>query len=146
MDTAELAVAIIAVALSLVSLVTAMRADARTARAEEIRNLLGEKESVAFAGLRILRESLPKQAKERQLVLSALIQACVFERSSRARAVLYRVIEKHRPLYRDEFQQSLREIEVIFKVANDYKFSEKQFNLARGHLRLDAVKRVVEGQ
>ena len=52
---------------------------------------------VAFAGLRLLRDGLPAEAKERGLVLAALLQACIFEGSDRARALLYRVVDLIEP-------------------------------------------------
>src|SRR5213083_2951643 len=129
MDT-QLLVSILAVVVSLASFSFAWAASVRAARAEEIKNLLGEKETVGFGALKLLRDGLPgergpasvrnfdllrrrirlRDAKQRELVIGALIAACVFESSDRARALLYRVIEKYRHTpFNDEFRREFDE-------------------------------------
>ena len=81
---------------------------------EDVKSLLGEKESVAFAALKLLREGLPAKEGDRRLVLAALMQACVFEGLDRARALLYRVIELNRVQFREELQRALRAINETF--------------------------------
>jgi uncharacterized membrane protein len=104
MEVAKLVASILAVVISIASFIVAQRSAARSKKAEAISHLLGEKETVAFAGLRLLRDGLPSDDKERTLVLAALLPACIFEGSDRARALLYRVVELNRASHREEFQ------------------------------------------
>src|ERR671919_257578 len=108
METVKLVVSVVSVLLAIAAFVIARRADTRAKKAEAIKELLGEKESVAFAALKLLRDGLPSRVADRQLVLPALMQACVFEGSDRARALLYRVIELNRVKFRDELRSALQ--------------------------------------
>ena len=93
MQIASLIVSIVAAAVAGVSFFLAQLADVRSRKAETIRNLLGEKETVAFGALKLMRDGLPNNDKERRLIVDSVIQACLLEGSDRARALLYRVIE-----------------------------------------------------
>lgn len=143
METAKLLVAAAAVFISIASFVIARQAEKRSKKAERIKNLLGEKESVAFAALKLLRDGLPENKAERTLVLSALLQACIFERSDRARALLYRVIELNRDKYHIEFVQALKEIQETFDSMSRFKFNKEELDLERGVLRIQTVRRVI---
>ncbi len=143
MELAKLVLSIVTVAVAVTSFMIAKRADARAKRAEAIRNLLGEKETVAFAALKLLRDGLPQEQSERNLVLAAILQACVFEASSRARALLYRVIEQNRVKYRAELRAALGAIDETFKSMDGYHFSNAELDLGTGKKRLEAVDRVV---
>lgn len=145
MEEIKLIVSIAAVLLSIASFVFARRSDERTRKAETIKNLLGEKETVAYAALKLLRDGLPEEAEERRILLDAMLQACVFEGSDRARALLYRVIEKNREQYRAEIGKSLQAIRETFKSMDVYKFDKTELDLERGQRRISALQRVVEG-
>ncbi|MDD7942863.1 hypothetical protein PHK61_31070, partial [Actinomycetospora lutea] len=54
MEALKVAAAVLAVTISLASFLFAFLADRRSRKAEQIKNLLGERESVAFAGLKRL--------------------------------------------------------------------------------------------
>jgi hypothetical protein len=135
--------AIAAVILSALSFYIARLADKRAKKAELIKNLLGEKENVGFGALKLLRDGLPKEKKDRDLIISALMQACLFEGSDRARALLYRVIEKHKMEYLTELQIALTTISENFSSMDKYKFSTEELDLARGRKRLAVVEKVV---
>lgn len=142
-EAGKLIVSIITVLVSIASFIIARQADARSKKAENIKHLLGEKESVAFAALKLLREGLPAGEAERKLVISALMQACVFEGSDRARALLYRVIEKNHDDNSKEFEDALQSIQDTFNIMNAYNFSKEELNLERGERRIAAVRKVV---
>jgi hypothetical protein len=144
MEAWKLIVSIASALIAIISFVIARRADARSKKAESIKNLLGEKESVAFAALKLLRDGLPEKEKDRKLVLSGLMQACVFERSSRARALLYRVIELNRVKYRSEFRDALTEIKETFDSMNSYGFTEDELELSTGVTHLSAAEKAVD--
>jgi hypothetical protein len=143
LEIGKLAVSIAAFVLSFVAFALAQRSSARAKRAEAITHLLGEKESVAFAALKLLRDGLPADAKHRQLVLAALLQACVFEGSDRARALLYRVIELNRASFRAEFQDALKNIKETFNGMTRYSFKREELDLTRGQRRLSVVETVI---
>lgn len=145
MEELKLVVAAVAVLISIVSFVVARRSDVRTKKAEAIRNLLGEKETVAYAALKLLRVGLPQNSEERRLLLDAVLQACVFEGSDRARALLYRVIELNREKHRDEIQNSLKKIRDTFTSMDKYAFDQSELDLERGQRRLSAVQKVIAG-
>ena len=71
------------------------------------------------------------------------MQACVFERSDRARALLYRVIEINRTKYGDEFREALLSIRKTFDSMEFYRFSKEELDLQTGRNRIAAVEKVV---
>ena len=143
METGKLIVSIASALVAIAAFIISRRADARSKKAETIKNLLAAKESVAFAALKLLRDGLPGDADERQLVVSALMQACVFVGSDRARALLYRVIELNRVKYRSEFQNALQAIQDTFNSMSVYQFQKEELDLGRGQRRIAAVSKVV---
>jgi hypothetical protein len=145
-ETAKLVVAVAAVLISIASFVIARQAEKRSKKAEMIKNLLGEKETVGFAALKLLRDGFPENRRERALVISALMQACIFSGSDRARALLYRVIELQRDSYRAQFEQALVDIEKTFDSMARFQFSKEELDLHRGMLRIKAVRTVIKGR
>src|SRR6476469_5409112 len=93
---ASTVIAAIAVVLSYVSgqqaNARADEAEKRAQRSEDITALLGEKETVAFAALKLQNTGLPERLEEQTAMLGAIATACVFTSSDRARALLYDVI------------------------------------------------------
>lgn len=145
MQTAQVLVASVALVISIASFVVARIADRRSKKAEEVRNLLGEKESVAFGALKLLRDGLPKDPLDRRLIIAALMQACVFEASDRARALLYRVIENNRPESELEFTDALRMVDETFNSMDRYRFTKEELDLSRGRRRIETVRKILHG-
>jgi hypothetical protein len=143
MESAKLIIAVISAILAVASFIIARRADVRAKKAESIKQLLGERESVAFAALQILRDGLPTESKDRLLVIAALMQACVFEGSDRTRALLYRVIEVNRVKLRDELRSALQVMHDTFNSMDQYQFAEEELDLGRGRRRIAAVAKVI---
>ncbi|MFF5004168.1 hypothetical protein ACFY3G_15150 [Streptomyces phaeochromogenes] len=139
METAKGLVAIAALIVSVTSFFVARLADSRAKKAEDVRNLLGSKESVSFGALKLLRDGLPNASADRKLVIAALMQACVLEGSDRARALLYRVIEENRNKYGPEFRDALQTVTDTFASMSGYRFTKEQLDLGRGELRVQAV-------
>lgn len=127
-----------------IAIVVAVRAEIQRSKAESIKELLGEKEHVAYAALKLLRDGLPTDNKDRQLVLLALMQAAVFESSDRARALIYRVVDQNRAKYGREIEGALDTIRSTFDEMESYGFGKDQLDLSRGRRRLETITRVVE--
>ncbi|SNS27521.1 hypothetical protein SAMN04488107_2005 [Geodermatophilus saharensis] len=144
METAKLVVSILAVVLALASFVVAQHSAAKARRAEDVRNLLGDKETVAFGALKVLRDGLPPQRKSRELLIGAILQACIFERSDRARALLYRVMERERVRYGSEFRAAYQRVEETFTSMSAYGFTPEELDLRRGTKYLNVVKKVLD--
>jgi hypothetical protein len=145
MEEAKLAVSVAAVLLSLASFGIAQRSAAKARKKETLTHLLGDKETVSYAALKLLRDGLPNGKKDRALVVSALFQACLLESSDRARALLYSVIEKNRAEYGGEMLKALAEIASTYDSMENYKFSKEELDLKNGRLRLAAVTKVLKG-
>lgn len=142
-DWIKSVISIAAFLISLASFLVAMRSANRAAKAATITSLLGEKESVAFAALKLQREGLPNGKKDRGLLISAVVQACVFSSSDRARAILYSVIESYLPTCGDEIRGAAHSLAKIFAEMNKYNFTKDDLDLARGKRRLEALERVL---
>lgn len=142
-ESVKVAISFVALIISAVSFIVAQRAAARAKKAEAITHLLGEKETVAFAALKLLRDGLPKQKTDRRLVLAALMQASVFEGSDRSRALLYRVVEGNRVKYRDEILAALQSIKDTFTSMDRFQFRPEELDLERGRRRVAAVEKVI---
>jgi len=146
METLKILATVAAVSISVASFIIARLADSRSKKAEEVRNLLGDKESVAFGALKLLRDGFPKNSRDRKLVIAALMQACVFEGSNRARALLYRAIEQNLSKYHPEFASALRVVEATFISMDHYGFTQDELDLSRGKRRIRAVRKVLQSQ
>lgn len=165
--SAEVFVAILALLVSVASFAFAWRASRRAARAEDVKTLLGEKESVGFGALKLLREGLPgehevsgfwswtalrsrrlrerEDSKQRELIIGALIAACVFESSDRARALLFRVIEKYRcTRFRSDFDHQYEVFETSVDSTVKYGFTKDEFDPKNPKVRLEAIRKVLE--
>ena len=81
MDLAGVIIALISACVATLSLWTAHQADIRSAKSESIKELLEDKEYVAYAALKLLRDGLPAKAEDRQVILLAIMQAVVFQHS-----------------------------------------------------------------
>jgi hypothetical protein len=143
MEIVKLVIAVTSAVLAVASFVIARRADVRAKKSESIKQLLGERESVAFGALQILRDGLPTEPKDRLLVIAALMQACVFEGSDRTRALLYRVLEVNRIKLRDELRSALQVIRDTFDSMDRYQFVKEELDLDRGRRRIAAVEKVI---
>lgn len=146
MEEINIAVAVAAFCLSLASFVVAHLASKRAKKAELITHLLGNKETVAFAALKVLRDGLPKNDKDRALILASLVQACVFSGSDRARALLYRVVEVNRGAHTPEFRAAASTVSETFDSMDRYQFEAEDLDLARGRRRLTGLLRVIEAR
>ncbi|HTW72023.1 MAG TPA: hypothetical protein VMB34_30455 [Acetobacteraceae bacterium] len=116
----------------------------RARKAERIKNLLGDRSTIAYAALRILDEGLPEKKSERAPVIEAIIHACIFESSDRARALLYQVIDRNRQ-YRNEFDAALQRVEDTFRNMSAFGFEPELLDLARGRKRISAVSTAIKG-
>jgi type IV secretory pathway VirD2 relaxase len=101
----------------------------RERRAEITKQLLGDKEAVCAAAVKLLDgEPLPTRGKERKQLLATLMQACVLEGSDRARALLFRVVDKSRGKDREDIEKALELIEDAVKEMKRFEFTKKELD------------------
>ena len=145
MEEAKLIVSLAAIVLSLASFAIAQHSAARAKKKETITHLLGDKETVSYAALKLLRDGFPRQKEDRALVISALFQACILESSDRARSLLYSFVEQSRAEHYTEMQAALAAIASTYDSMEKYKFTEKELDLKNGRLRLSTLTKVLAG-
>lgn len=173
----EIAFGVIGTLVGVVSLAWSIRETLRARRLEDIRDLLGEKETVAYAAARLLRE--PKIGHRKGIarvagaapdavrwlfrrwprdftpLFDAIICACVFESSDRARALLYDVLSENLDEHEQAIWAAYNRIDTVFRKTERYnlgaitltKANGKQtssFDLATGQVRLRWVRQVLE--
>ncbi len=85
MEEIKLTVSVVAVLISIVSFVIARRSDVRTKKAEAIKNLLGEKETVAYAVGGALPGLLAVAAGERPAVHHSIESKAHYDREAEYR-------------------------------------------------------------
>ncbi len=145
MEPFSTGIALMALFVSAISLILSWRSEVQRRKAEDLRDLLGEKETVGFAALRLLREGLPTSDKRaRALVIDAVMQACVLEGSDRSRALLFRVLEINCAVYGKELTATLDGIEHAYTSMAAYRFDAKELDLANGRLRLGAARKILD--
>lgn len=137
-------VAIVALLLSLASFGFAAWTWDRKRKEDKIKNLLGDKESVAYAALRLLREGFPRGKNERATTIDAIIQACIFEGSDRARALLYRVIEQNLDKHGGEIRPVYTSFNRTFSEMERYNFHKDELDLEKPIRRLNALNKIVQ--
>ncbi len=142
-DFADLAISAASALIALAALFFARRADARSIRAEAINQLLGENETVGFAAIKLLTNGLPRAKHERSLVLLAALQACIFESSDRARALLYRVIEDNMHKHGSEIRYALGVVQETYSRMDKHRFKKEQLDLTSGRNRLEALEKLI---
>jgi hypothetical protein len=72
------------------------------------------------------------------------MSACMFERSDRARALLYSVIEKYRDTpFTHEFRREFDKLKATIDSMKKYDFEEEQFKPGSAKTRLGAVEKVL---
>lgn len=124
----------------------------RARKAEDIASLLGEKETVAYAALKLQRDGLPdKDLEHRTLLLRAIMTACVFSSSDRARALLYDMLYRAPIGYREEIEaawsvvaETFNRIETIMLDPEIPKVPADEFDLVTGKQRLALVRAVLD--
>lgn len=147
---ADSIIAFAGVAVAVAALLFGYLAQRRANQVEDIRDLLGDKETVAFAALKLRATGLPKNPRRRKLTLEAMMAACVFTTSDRARALLYDVIDRHRDDYRNDIRLALTTIQQTFGLAQTYNFPhpanpDDTFDLSRGMHRIQLLEVVLQG-
>lgn len=135
----------VTVVVSVISLIISINANIRSTQTENIKDLLGEKEQIAFAVLKLIKkEKLPRNSEYRKLIIDAIIQGCIFEGSDRARVLLYQAIEKFykNKKYRIEFEESFLFFFDSFKGMND-KFDDTDLDLSKAYKRIKTIKKII---
>ena len=126
--------------------IKAQEAEALRLKAEDIKLLLGEKETVGFAAVKLLKEGLPKSEADRAQVISALFNGCLFEGSDRARAILFYLIHSNRDLYSNEFESAYDRFYKVITTMNDYGFDKDALDLVKAKLRIKALRTVLDNK
>ncbi|MFE0252342.1 hypothetical protein [Streptomyces sp. NPDC059010] len=150
---ASSAAAIVAVILSVISLVSRRtdrreaerlrEADQREARRESVvRALLGEKESVAYEAYSIIEHGWSTMDDEgNRDRLNALCLAAVFERSDRAKSLIFRALDNY-PQKR-EIKEVIDKLMRVFDRYYDQKKREDREVKQTGTDRLQSLERAI---
>jgi hypothetical protein len=73
-----------------------------------------------------------------------VMQACILERSDRARALLYHVLYENRKKHGQEFLAAFDSFKKKFDSMKAFQFTEKELNLKRITPRLSALEKVLK--
>ena len=81
----------------------------------------------------------------RELVIRALLAACLFESSDRARVLLLRVIAKYRgTVYGPEFEKQYADFRsTVDSMSRDYGLCKNEFDPSSANSHLEAVRKVL---
>lgn len=153
-DFLQVIISVIAIIISVVVAIQATQKEKRAekkaeaaeiamAKADDIKLLLGEKETVGFAAIKLMQDGLPQSTQDRKITISAIINACLFERSDRARAVLFYVIEINKKEYLNEFKSEFEKIKTVIATISKYIFEKEELDLSSAKIRLGAVEKII---
>ncbi len=140
---ATLVLAIATVLIAVGSLALALVVDRRTARASRIAQLLGEKETVAFGASRLMIEGFPREGRHRHELVLAVLHACLFEGSDRARGMLLAAVESHRKGVPDLVTE-LDRLRDTYRGMEHFDLDRKELDLTSARLRLLAIRKVLD--
>ena len=142
-DALTLYLALFALAVSLHSAWSAHGIRAQKRKDDRIKDLLGEKETVSFAAVKLLREGLPRNSEDRAEVLAAVMQVCVLEGSNRSRAMLFAVLAENKYKYRGQIDTAYCNVLRIFEKMDKFKLTRDEFDPTKARLRLGAIQKVI---
>jgi hypothetical protein len=128
MDEIRTAVTAIGVLIAVASLFIARHADRQAKKSTSLMHLLGRKESVAFAAIKLSREGLPKDRDERTVVLQLLMQAIVYESSDRTREILLSTLSEHWKDYSSDIESAHSFVVEKFRSIQKYNYSDEELN------------------
>ena len=141
-----LAPAIAAVIAASVFIYTILK-DRKTKKREEVSRFLGNKEPVAYAALKIIREGFKGSNEEIAEQIQMVMQGCLFEGSDRARALLYYIVIKNKDDkgYKTTFTAMYNHILDVEREIDKYEFSggeEGELDRSNFNLRISALKKI----
>lgn len=137
----------ISVIFAAYAIYTAKIAEKKAELSETIKNFLGEKEAVAHAAMQYLREKeLPQEPHKRKVVIEALMTVCLFEKSDRARALCFMVIEKNKAKYKAEFESAYAALDETRKNLESYGFEKEELDFTSTHAKLRAIETLLNGK
>jgi hypothetical protein len=136
--------ALVTAAVALGSLILAGWSELRRRRAQQIAELLGDKQTVAFGAWELFQQGFPRwpQARRRK-VIQAVLHACLMNGSDRARGLLLAAINKYQAANRSEMIKELSAILDAYKRLDAFELSDDQLDLHRVVWRLSAVGAVL---
>lgn len=111
------------------------------AKAEILKALQGEKESVGFTAMHFARVGLPADQHERDQVITSLVQAAVFSGSDRARAMIYHVLRTKAD--NQEVAAAVQNMDRLFGTAEAWGLDPEELDLERGLRRIEALKKAL---
>jgi hypothetical protein len=145
---------IAAVIALIVSLIVNIYHEYQIKKREDLSYLLGAKETVAYAALKLHQKGLPdipwyfrgylrkRRIEDRKLMSDAILQACIMEGSDRARATLYYFVEKYSN--DEDIKDSFKNIKNIYEVKERYHLSMHQLHLKRNvSARIEAMDAII---
>jgi hypothetical protein len=140
-----LAVSIIAVGVSAASAARTFVNERRLRHAEDIRNLLGDKETVTYGALKVIDDGLPgrRRSRRRSGLIQALMQAGLLEGSDRARAMVFRAIQLAQTEHNEEVCATYKRMKAHFDAIKPLGFAKKELNFKKTDRRLGAVSKLL---
>jgi hypothetical protein len=136
--------AMVTAIVALVSLILAGWSEVRRRRAQQIAELLGDKQTVAFGAWELVRQGLPRWPRaRRKKVIQAVLHACLMNGSDRARGLLLAAINNYNDADKSEMATELSAILDAYKRLDDFKLSDDELDLHRVVWRLSAVGAVL---
>lgn len=109
----------------------------------EVQSLLGSKETVGFTAFSYLMDGLPETPNHRKNAIRALCAAAVFERSDRARSLIFAVLKENYAKDRKEIDRFLSLFESNIKQLDDLSFSKEELDLSSPRHRASAIRKLL---
>ena len=119
--------------------------DKKGQKMQDLNNFLGNKEPVAFAAFKILREKGFKGSEEeKKEQIYTVIQGCLFEGSDRARAILYHVVNKYKDEkeYASHFNEAFNHLIETSKEIYEWKLSENELDCKNFSARMSVLRKI----
>jgi hypothetical protein len=129
--------------VALVSLIVAAVSELRRRKAQQVAELLGDKQTVAFGAWELLEQGFPRWPRRRRKVIQAVLHACLMNGSDRARGLLLAAIDENKPRLHSEMVVELSAILVAYKRLDAFKLTDEELDLHRVVRRLSAVAAVL---
>ena len=143
MDEIRTAATAIGVLIAVASFFIARHAERVATKKASLAHLLGSKETVAFAALKLSQKGLPSNIEERTTILQLVMQAIIYESSDRTRAILLSTLSSHWNEYASDIKAAHQFVLQKFQSIEKYEYSTKELNFERAFKRLNLVQKLI---
>ena len=128
MDEIRTAATAIGVLIAVASFFIARHAERVAKKKASLSHLLGSKETVAFAAMKLSQKGLPSNIEERTTILQLVMQAIIYESSDRTRAILLSTLSSHWKEYKTDIKAAHQFVLEKFHSIEKYKYSSRELN------------------